>query len=93
MIPYSESYTVAYRSGGTHRCYWRRVLVRFTQQGAADMQETIERSGFKALVYKTASLDAIGLPIGWESGLVDYERDEIRISALETFVSRRFAHV
>ena len=38
-----------------------------TREAAQVMVAEIERGGRKALIYKTASLDAIGLPVGWEA--------------------------
>jgi len=32
--------------------------------------DDIERMGYKALIYKTDSLNAIGLPIGWDAKTV-----------------------
>ncbi len=78
------TYAVVYRSGGTHNCHWRRVFGRYTTRESAGMVESIERGGRKALVFTTAQLDAVGLPIGWEPGSVSYDNDHISISAFET---------
>ena len=62
------TYSVAYRTGGTAHCQWRRVYETFTTLEAAnDCAARTERMGYKSNVYKTNELDAIGLPIGWDA--------------------------
>jgi hypothetical protein len=62
------TFSVAYRSGGTSNATWTRVLEVYpTREAAQVIVAEIERGGRKALIYKTASLDAIGLPQGWEA--------------------------
>jgi hypothetical protein len=57
------TYTVIYRTGGTERFKWNRMLDTFTTHAAATLEaEDVERMGYRALVYNTAKLDAIGMP-------------------------------
>jgi hypothetical protein len=63
-----QTFTIAYRSGGTSNCVWTRVLEVYpTREAAQVLVAEIERGGRKALIYKTALLDSIGLPQGWEA--------------------------
>ncbi len=62
------SFTVAYRTGGRLNCTWRRTLAFATREEARQAAADTERMGYKALVFETAKLDAIGLPVGWCSG-------------------------
>ena len=62
-----DTYTVAYRTGGTEYCTWRRTLPFATKKLAYHKREEIETMGYKALVFKTAELNKIGLPEGWEA--------------------------
>lgn len=72
------TFAVAYRSGGTRDCKWTRVGDRFASKAIAkETAEKIERMGFKALVYTTAELDSLGLPIGWEPGSINHETDTV----------------
>jgi hypothetical protein len=85
-----NKWSVIYRSGGSKRCFWRRVLNSFNGIGnAIDTASELERAGYKAFVRETKDLDAIGLPIGWEAGCVDWEHDYIEVSSNQTYwVSR-----
>jgi hypothetical protein len=84
-----KTWTVVYRAGGTQNCTWTRILERYvTEDDALAKQQQIEREGYKALVYVTAMLDEIGLPIGWSPQLVDFSKDEITIGPLYTRVVR-----
>lgn len=62
-----ETFTVMYRTGGTLRCRWVRCAAVATRAEAVPMVETIERMGYKALVFRTAYLDAVGGPEGWDA--------------------------
>jgi hypothetical protein len=78
-------YAVIYRTGGTKRCEWRRVFVVYRTLDAANAGvERLERMGYKALRFEAATLDAIGLPIGWEPKSVDFERDQIIVDRYAT---------
>jgi hypothetical protein len=66
-----QTFTIAYRSGGTSNCVWTRVLeVYGSHAEARAAADDIERMGYKVLIYKTDSLNAIGLPIGWDAQTV-----------------------
>lgn len=81
-----KSFSVVYRSGGTHRCTWTRILDSFDETGAKARAAEIELGGRKALVFETSSLDAIGLPVGWEPKLVDWQADHIELrGSFQTF--------
>ena len=65
-----DTYSLAYRTGGTSNAKWHRVSERYaTRPEAASRQAEIETMGYKTLVYKTKSLDAVGLPAGYEASL------------------------
>ena len=79
------TYVIAYRTGGTHDCRWTRLLTEFPSRESAELtRDTIERSGRKALIYRKETLDAIGLPIGWEPCHVNPKDDHITISRYDT---------
>jgi hypothetical protein len=79
------AYAIVYRTGGTKRCEWRKLFnVCQTLDQANANVERLERMGYKALRFETATLDAIGLPIGWEPKSVDFERDQIIIDQYAT---------
>ena len=59
------TFTVAYRCGGPAACEWKRTLAFVTRPEADAAAASIEAGGRKALVYRTAELDRIGLPEGW----------------------------
>ena len=46
-----------------------------TREAAQAGADRVERAGYKAIVYKVSELDRIGLPVGWEAGLVDWDSD------------------
>ena len=72
------AYAIVYRSGGTHRCTWQRVLECYADVASANVKAAeVERMGYKALVMPLATLRAIGMPIGWAAGSVDYDRDQV----------------
>jgi hypothetical protein len=60
-----KTYTVVYRTGGTLRCEWHRVADTSHAIALKDQAE-IERMGYKALIFDTEQLNAVGLPEGWE---------------------------
>ncbi len=67
-MQHAESFSVAYRTGGPALCQWRRVYETFpTREAARACAERTERMGYKSNIYKTAELDRIGLPVGWDS--------------------------
>ena len=62
------SYTVIYRTGGTENCKCRRQNKNMLACGAArPLADDIERMGYKALIHRTADLDAHGMPEGWDA--------------------------
>lgn len=67
-MPTPTTFTVVYRTGGTLRCVWRRCSAVETMGEANKLFQSLARQGYKALVYRTAELDAIGMPEGWEGG-------------------------
>lgn len=74
----SDTFAVIYRRGGKMACEWHRILERYETKDAAKAKaDEIERMGYKALVTTYSSLESIGLPIGWEAGCVDWEKDSI----------------
>jgi hypothetical protein len=78
------AYAVAYRTGGPSMCRWTRIDEEFTLAGATTTVAEMLRAGRKALIFKAVSLDAIGLPIGWEAGTVNWERDSVSIGRFHT---------
>ena len=72
------TYSIVYRTGGTHNCTWQRVFESHADVASANAQAAaLERMGYKALVMPYATLRAIGMPIGWTADSVDYERDTV----------------
>jgi hypothetical protein len=72
------TYSIVYRSGGTHNCTWQRVMNSYADVASANAKAAeIERMGYKALVTPYATLRAIGMPIGWTADSVDYDRDTV----------------
>jgi len=64
----ANTWTVVYRTGGTARCAWHRVLDSYPNETSARSKASeIERMGYRALVFITRQLDAIGMPEGWDS--------------------------
>jgi len=61
-------FSVVYRQGGTERCRWNQVAERYTTRADAQAAAaSIERQGYKALVFDAAKLESIGLPEGWSA--------------------------
>lgn len=77
-------YVVAYRMGGELRCLWRRVLASYTLADAIAKRDELQRMGYAALVERKQSAESLGLPIGWSSASVDWERDEYSVTEFET---------
>jgi hypothetical protein len=72
------TYSIVYRTGGTHNCTWQRVMAAHADVASANAQAAaLERMGYKALVMPYATLRAIGMPIGWTADSVDYDRDQV----------------
>ncbi len=66
MTTTATRYTVIYRTGGPERFEWHRTLLQGTNAQMQDEATKIRNSGYRAIVHKTAQLDAIGLPDTWE---------------------------
>ena len=79
------TYSVIYRTGGTHRCEWRKLFdtCQTLEQANANV-ERLERMGYKALRFETDKLELIGLPIGWTPKSVNFERDQIIVDQYAT---------
>jgi hypothetical protein len=80
-----NTYFIAYRIGGTASCKWRKVLeVYATRQEALDKAHEIEHMGYKTRIFTRHELEVIGLPIGWEAGCVNWDKDSITVTPYET---------
>jgi hypothetical protein len=73
----TQEYVVDYRTGGTLRCKWHRVLGRFTLADAQSKRDELMQAGYAALVMGANSAQALGLPVGWSASSVDWDRDTI----------------
>jgi hypothetical protein len=63
----TRSFTVLFRSGGTHNFRWHQALAVFPTFEAADvLRAEIERAGRRAVVQDVALLAAEGLPTTYE---------------------------
>lgn len=82
-------YTVIYRTGGTRSCTWRRLFARYTYTEACRQADAIERQGYHTRVEIARELDAIGLPVGWQPGYVDWDRDHIEYEPHRTYWEAR----
>jgi hypothetical protein len=58
---------VLYRTGGTARFQWKRVLNRLGVDAAKATAEDIRRMGYRALVITEAEFEWLGLPDTWEA--------------------------
>jgi hypothetical protein len=67
-------YAVIYRTGGTERCQWQRVVGTFTSEQAHDGVEELARMGYHALAVNAARLERVGMPEGW-----DYQRSGVAV--------------
>ena len=64
----AKSYTVIYRTGGTERCEWHKVLDRYpTVEEANAKAEELRRMGYGTIIHDTAELAAGGMPEGWNA--------------------------
>jgi len=80
-----NTYQIAYRIGGTASCKWRKVLAVYdTHQEALNKSHDIERMGYKTRIFTKHELEVIGLPIGWEAGCVNWDKDIITVTPYET---------
>ena len=62
-IKKAKTFTVIYRTGGTENFKWHKVLTlhRTKETAMADVKR-IEKQGYKALMFDTDKLNAIGMP-------------------------------
>ena len=80
-----NTYYIAYRVGGTKLCTWRKVLEAYASHDEAlEKAQEIERMGYKTRIFSYRELETVGLPIGWEAGLVKWDQDKIEVSQFET---------
>ena len=61
------NFTVIYRVGGTESFEWRQCIQVGTMQEAVSQKDSIERGGRKALIRRTSSIGAYGLPTTWNA--------------------------
>lgn len=78
-------YSIVYRTGGAKRCEWRKLFSEYqtTEQANANI-ERLERMGYKTIKLESDKIKIIGLPIGWEPNLVDWESDQIIVDQYST---------
>ena len=57
-----KTYTVIYRTGGTHNFQWKKALPLASMQEAIVQKNDLMRQGYPALIHRTDLLDSIGLP-------------------------------
>lgn len=62
-----STFTVVYRTGGTSNAKWRRCVAVTTRNEAETMASELYVAGFKAIVFITSQLDAIGMPVGFDA--------------------------
>ena len=80
-----NTYQIAYRIGGALSCKWRKVLAVYDiHQEALNKSHDIERMGYKTRIFTKHELEVIGLPIGWEAGCVNWDKDIITVTPYET---------
>jgi len=84
MTNTTKSYVVSYRIGGTLECEWRRVLGSFTLADAQAKRDELMRMGYAAIFEEARRAEALGLPVGWQSSSVDWERDRIEYTQYAT---------
>jgi hypothetical protein len=59
----TTQYAVIYRTGGTERFKWHRVLEDYADYDRAlNCKEELARMGYEALIHNKRWLDSIGLP-------------------------------
>lgn len=62
-----STFTVIYRTGGTHNFKWHRTNeTHHDYLAAVEFAKDIERQGYPTLIHKTDMLDAIGLPESYD---------------------------
>lgn len=76
-----SGFIVAYRTGDTAQCIWRKVLELFPTREDAEafVRERLGRQGYHAVVHHYEEYAAHGLPVGWEAKSVDWEYDHINV--------------
>lgn len=62
-----KTYTVVYRTGGTHNFSWKKSVPYQSYASAAACKNDIERGGRKALIFDTKQLEKVGLPETYEA--------------------------
>lgn len=62
----NHEYTVYYRTGGTQRFAWHRMLDNYTVEDAIRVKSELERAGYRVHYAKAALVDKLGLPDTWE---------------------------
>lgn len=67
-----KTFTVVYRTGGKLNCEWKRTIPFPLQDEAKKVGREIERGGRKALIFDTAQLNSIGMPVGWDALSANY---------------------
>lgn len=75
-----KTFTVIYRTGGTHNCLWLKTTPVATKREANDRAANIERMGYKAIVHETRALNSIGMPVGWTPELAYMVEGDPRIT-------------
>ena len=73
-----ERMVVIYRIGGTMMCRWHRVLDTFANEAEAGKKVAeLEKAGYLAICAPWQSYINNGMPIGWQPGQVDWDRDHM----------------
>lgn len=62
----AQTWTIAYRIGGTENFQWRKTLAIEHREQADRLAREIAVGGRKALVFPTDRLESIGLPETYE---------------------------
>jgi hypothetical protein len=76
-----ETWTVIYRQGGTKRYRWVRTLDVETEENAQSHVVGLEKMGYRALKVKTAQLETLGMPEGWDAD--DRRPTELRTDGVQ----------
>lgn len=74
-------YVVIYRMGGDIACSWKRCFPTYTHGMACSQVVQLTASGYKAFMRTEEEHRTLGFPIGWSPELVDFEQDEIVVTA------------
>jgi len=61
----TNTYEIAYRTGGTLNAVWHPVLGHFDAETCATKRAEIERMGYKTVAHRAGWIAVIGLPIGY----------------------------